>query len=160
MSSHRQPRWFVVTRRLLIGLAVTLVFLVAAYSWCEFHPSQAVEFVGPAGTRNRAFIENRSFQDIGYTLCVSDWPHTFLKPQSVASVMYSEGSDCRVFWSVDGSMVVARDSQTSAYEAAYDYTHHELFRHDSPRLQALLKARGGLGPEFSDYRDGKETYDR
>ena len=72
--------------------------------------------------------------------------------------MYSEGSDCRIFWSADGSVVVARDSESSEYKATYDYTRHELIRYDSTRMQALILARGGLGPEFADYRDGKETY--
>ena len=118
-----------------------------------------MEFIGPAGAKYRAFVENTSFQDIGYTLRVSDWPYTFLLPLSLESVLYSEGSDCRVFWSADGSVVLARDSASSQLQAAYDYKQHELIRYDSTRIQALLDSRGGLGPEFSDYRDGKETYD-
>ena len=135
-----------------------VALLFGAYSWSQFYPKHAVEFIGPAGTEHRAFVENSSFQDISYTLCVSDWPYTFWKPLYVESVMYSEGSDCRVFWSADGSVVAARDSASSDYKAAYDYKKHELIRYDSTRVQALLAARGGLGPEFSDYRDGKETY--
>jgi hypothetical protein len=158
VSSHRQPQWLVNAKRLFFTYAVTTALLIAAYSWSQFHPALAVEFIGPTGAQNPAFIENRSFQDIGYTLCVSDWPYTFLKPLSMESVMYSEGSDCRVFWSVDGSAIVALDSDSSEYRAAYDFTHHQLIRYDTPRMQALIDARGGLGLEFSDYRDGKETY--
>jgi hypothetical protein len=74
--------------------------------------------------------------------------------------MYSEGADCRVFWSADGSVVVARDSDSAQYRAAYDYTRHELIRDDAHRIKTLVDVRGGLGPEFSDYRDGKETYEK
>jgi hypothetical protein len=117
-----------------------------------------VEFVGPAGTKHRAFVENRSFQDISYTLCVSDWPYTFLEPLSVESVLYSEGSDCRIFWTADGSVVLAKDSQSLELKATYDFKNHELIRYDATRMRSLIDTRGGLGTEFSDYRDGKETY--
>ena len=41
---------------------------------------------------NRAYIEDRSFGDMSFVLCVSDWPHTLFRPISVESVMGSEGS--------------------------------------------------------------------
>ena len=159
MSSRSQSKWIRIAKWLLIGFASIVAFLVGAFSWSRFHPKYSVEFIGPAGAKYRAFVENTSFQDIGYTLRVSDWPYTFLLPLSLESVLYSEGSDCRVFWSADGSVVLARDSASSQLQAAYDYKQHELIRYDSTRIQALLDSRGGLGPEFSDYRDGKETYD-
>jgi hypothetical protein len=159
VSSGRKAILIRLAKWLLLGFAVMAALLCGAYSWWRFHPKYSVEFVGPAGARHRAFVENRSFQDIGYVLCVSDWPYTFLEPLSVESVLYSEGSDCRVFWSADGSVVVARDSASSELKATYDYKEHVLTRYDSTRMQALIDSRGGLGPEFSDYRDGKETYD-
>lgn len=157
---HRQSRWFVIAKRLLFGFSMMIALGLGVRSWTLFHPSLAVEFIGPAGVQNRAFVENRSLRHVDYTLCVSDWPYTFVKPVFVESVMYSEGADCRVFWSADGSVVVARDSDSSQHRAAYDFAHHELIRGDADRIQILVDARGGLGPEFSDYRDGKETYDR
>ena len=73
--------------------------------------------------------------------------------------MYSEGEDCRVFWSADGSVVVARDSAAtglSGLKAAYDYNRHEFIRYDTTRIQALVTSRGGIGPEHQDYSDGKD----
>ncbi len=93
-----------------------------------------------------------------FVLCVSDWPHTFLNPISVESVLYSEGSYSRVFWSADGSVVAVRDLR--GYTATYDYTSHTLNRYDTDTMNALIEARGGLGPEHQDYSDGKESYDR
>jgi hypothetical protein len=64
-----------------------------------------------------------------------------------------------VFWTADGSVVVARDSAASGLsglKAAYDYTRHELIRYDTSRMQALITSRGGIGPEHQDYSDGKD----
>ena len=70
--------------------------------------------------------------------------------------MYSEGSDARVFWSADGSVIAVRDPR--GYLAAYDYVAHKLIRYDTSRIQALIQSRGGLGPEQQGYPDGKDSY--
>jgi hypothetical protein len=70
--------------------------------------------------------------------------------------MYSEGSDARVFWSADGSVIAVRDPR--GYLAAYDYGAHKLIRYDTSRIQALIQSRGGLGPEQQGYPDGKDSY--
>jgi hypothetical protein len=93
---------------------------------------------------------------MSFVLCVSDWPHTFIEPISVESVMYSEGSDARVFWTADGSVLVVR--KPASYVAAYDYNTHQLVRYDSTRMHALVQSRGGLGPEQRGYPDGKDSY--
>lgn len=65
----------------------------------------------------------------------------------------------RVFWSADGSVIVARDSaatDSSGLKATYDYIRHEMIRYDTTRMQALITSRGGLGPEHQDYSDGKD----
>ncbi|MCX6855500.1 MAG: hypothetical protein NTV80_11425 [Verrucomicrobia bacterium] len=72
--------------------------------------------------------------------------------------MHSEGSDSRVFWSADGSVVAVRDPR--GYIATYDYTSHDLIRYDTDRMHALIESRGGLGPEQQGYSDGKESYGR
>lgn len=41
--------------------------------------------------------------------------------------MYSEGSDARVFWSADGSVIAVR--KPGSYVAAYDYRAHQLIRY-------------------------------
>ena len=137
--------------------------LFFALVWGGFHPSKSIAVVGPAGPKYRAFIENQSFGDISFSLSVSDWPYTLLEPISVESVLYSEGADCRIFWSADGSVIVARDSETadsSGLRATYDYLKHELIRYDKTRMQALITSRGGIGPEHQDYSDGKDWDDR
>ena len=130
---------------------MALIFgaLFIAFSWWKFHPTNAVPVVGPAGSSHRAYIEDRSFMDISFVLCVSDWPYTFLEPLSVGSVMYSEGSNARVFWSVDGSVIVVH--RQGGYVAAYDYIAHELLRDRADRIYALLQSRGGLGLEQQEY---------
>ena len=140
-----------ILHKLAIVGAVILVLallLAGAITWTHFYPRNATQVVGPQGRSNRAFIENRSFGDLSFVLCASDWPHTFSRPASLASVIYSEGSDARAFWSVDGSVLVVRkgSDQTSwQFTAAYDYDHHEAIRYDSTRIAALLTSRGGLG---------------
>ena len=59
-----------------IALAFGLLIFAAAvgFAWWRFHPENATPVIGPLGERNRAFIENRSFGDMSFVLCVSDWP--------------------------------------------------------------------------------------
>ncbi len=153
------------TLRRLACLGVAIVTLAAliviAVSWNHFYPRNATPVVGPKGGENRAFIENQSFGDLTFVLCVSDWPHTFTRPASLACVMYSEGSDSRVFWSADGSVLTVREGSNKAswnFTIAYDYDHHETLRYDSARISALLASRGGIGPEQTQYPDGKGDY--
>jgi hypothetical protein len=147
---------FTIIWRLFVGAAFLLASLFLAFVWWRFHPSGTTPVVGPAGSSNRAYIENRSFGDLSFVLCVSDWPHTLLEPISVESVMYSEGSDARVFWSGDGSIIAVR--KPDSYLAAYDYNTHELIRYDSARIDARIQSRGGLGQEQNGYPDGKDSY--
>ena len=139
---------------LLTTLFAGLVFL--GLIWWSFHPSGVTPVVGPAGSVNRAYIENRSFGDMSFVLCVSDWPRTLFRPISVESVIYSEGSNSRVFWSADGSVLVVRTP--TSYVATYDYLTHELLRYGQGSMHDLIQSRGGLGPEQPRYPDGKGAY--
>lgn len=146
--------------RILIGIVSPIVILVVAVlllivRW-NFYPPDATPVVGPSGTKNRAFIENRSFGDLTFVLCASDWPHTFTRPISLESVLCSEGSSSRVFWSSDGSVLVVKDD--SSYICAYDYKLHETLCYDSAKISALIGTRGGLGSEQRSYPDGKGDY--
>jgi len=146
-----------------IALAFGLLIFAAAVgiTRSSFHPGNATPVIGPMGERNRAFIENRSFGDMSFVLCVSDWPHTFAKPLSIDSVLYSEDETGRVFWSGDGSVVVVREGRdvpSWTYSAAYDFEDHTILRYDSARIAALLASRGGLGLEQDAYPDGKDSY--
>jgi hypothetical protein len=147
---HAVFRIFRIIRRLLVfGLV-----LFAGFTWWRFHPDDIMPVVGPAGSLHQAYVENRSFQDMGFTLCVSDWPHTFLKPISVGSVLGSEGPAGRVFWSADGSVIAVR--QSDGYVAAYDYSKHQLLGYRPDRIEDLIQSRGGLGPELQEYPDQKD----
>jgi hypothetical protein len=146
--------------RILIGIVLTIVILVVAVlllivRW-KFYPPNATPVVGPSGSKNRAFIQNRSFGDLSFVLCASDWPHTFTEPISLESVLNSEGSSSRVFWSSDGSVLVVKDD--SSYTSAYDYKLHETLRYDSAKISSLIGSRGGLGAEQRSYPDGKGDY--
>jgi hypothetical protein len=149
-------------KRILLSFLITslllVAFLLSAFVWLQFHPSKSIAVVGPEGPKHRAFIENRSFLDVCFVLCVVDWPHTFIKPISLASVPCSEGPNCRIFWSKDGSVIIAHDSDaavddTTGLTAVYDYKNHELIEYDTKRMQELIWARGGFGMEHKDYPD-------
>ena len=157
MSARRTKSKFA---RILIGIVSTVVILVVAVlllivRW-KFYPAGATPVVGPSGSANRAFIENRSFGDLSFVLCASDWPHTFTEPISLESVLYSEGSNSRVFWSSDGSVVAVKDG--SSFTSAYDYKLHDTLRYDSAKITMLIASRGGLGTEQRNYPDGKGDY--
>ena len=146
--------------RILIGIISTIFIIVVAVlllivRW-KFYPPDATPVVGPSGSANRAFIENRSFGDLTFVLCASDWPHTFTEPISLESVLYSEGCNSRVFWSSDGSVLAVKDG--SSFTSAYDYKLHETLRYDSAKISTLIRARGGLGAEQPNYPDGKGDY--
>ena len=144
--------------RILAALLVLPLLGYALITGFWFHPRASTPVVGPAGAAHRAFIENRSFGDLSFVLCVSDWPHTFSRPLSLGCVVYSEGEDGRVFWSGDGSVILIRGGRDPAswnYTAAYDYRAHRRIPGESARIAALLASRGGLGPEQPRYPDGK-----
>ena len=156
LAAILRSKWFRIARRFLISVALIIALLFSLFVWWSFHPSGTVPVFGPAGPKYRAFIEDRSLGDMCFVLCVSDWPYTFIEPISVGSVLYSEGSDSRVYWSVDGSVIAVRDRE--GYLAAYDYRSHDLIRYDAGRMRMLIESRGGLGPEHRGYSDGKESY--
>ena len=159
---HRMTR--MIFRKVAITGSVILALIVipaGIIAWTHFHPRNATPVIGPQGSGNRAFIENRSFGDLSFVLCASDWPHTFTMPASLGSVMYSEGSDARIFWSADGSVLAVRNGAGPSswqFTTAYDYDHHEAIQYDSARITALIASRGGLGPEQGQYPDGKDDY--
>jgi hypothetical protein len=138
----------------IVAILVVAVLLLIV-RW-KFWPPDATPVIGPLGSNNRAFIENRSFGDMAFVLCAADWPHTFTEPVSLGSVLYSEGSNSRVFWSSDGSVLAVKDD--ILFTSAYDYHLHETLRYDSAKISALIKSRGGLGVEQSSYPDGKGNY--
>ncbi|RYD60206.1 MAG: hypothetical protein EOP83_19940 [Verrucomicrobiaceae bacterium] len=125
-----------------------------AITWGRLHTGSSTPVTGPMGETNCAFIENRSFLDASFVLCVSDWPHTFTKPVQLGEVLPSEGPAGRMFWSLDGTVLAVRDDvgySAWMYSSAYDFENHEVVRCDSDRIAALLASRGGLGPEHDQY---------
>ncbi len=149
-----------IIKRIIIGCALCFVILIVAVlfliiQW-KFYPPNATAVIGPSGSTNRAFIENRSLGDLCFVLSASDWPHTFAGPASLGTVIGSEGSNSRVFWSVDGSVLVVKDD--AKFESAYDYKLHQVIEYDSDKIRKLIASRGGLGAEQPSYPDGKGDY--
>lgn len=145
--------------RILVILSVCIILgpllLFCCYSWWQFHPHNPTPVVGPAGPRYKAFIEQRGFGDIGFYLCVSDWPHTFPAPITLGSVPFSEPPyDGIAFWSMDGTVLAIR-KKDNTYHEAYDYQTHELIRYRTERIEELMASRGGLGPKHERYPDAK-----
>lgn len=149
-----------IIKRIIIGFASCIVILIVAVLFLilrwKFYPPDATPVIGPSGSTNRAFIENRSFGDLSFVLCASDWPQTFTEPVSLGSVLYSEESSSRVFWSKDGSVLVVKDD--TSFESAYDYKLHKILRYDSEEISKLIASRGGLGAEQPRYPDNKGDY--
>lgn len=143
--------------RILFGTISSVATLVAVgltlIVFEKFYPQNATDVVGPMGLKNRAFIEDCSFADTVFYLRASDWPYTFAEPISLGSVLYSEESNSRVFWSCDGSVLAVKDG--SSFTSAYDYKLHETLHYDSAKISKLIGLRGGLGPEQPSYPDGK-----
>jgi hypothetical protein len=138
---------------LVSSIAACLLIAVVVLSWWISHPSDVIPVIGPAGARNRAFIEDRSFGDISKVLCASDWPYTFSQPNALGTVTFPEAySASWVYWSADGSVlafrVVHRGQTVPVYEAAYDYRKHASLDY-TDNIEALLESRGGLGPEHT-----------
>jgi hypothetical protein len=154
------PKFKSIIKRIMIGVASCIVILIIAVfililKW-KFYPPNSIPVIGPLGSTNRAFIEDRSFGDLAYVLCASDWPHTFTEPVSLGCVLYSEGSNSRVFWTTDGSVVVVKDD--TKFESAYDYKLHKILLYDSEKISNLITSRGGLGAEQHRYLDNKGDY--
>ena len=100
----KRPKWLRVilwSVTTFVALAVVVVCAAVFYFfyWQSFHPADATPIVGPAGPKYRAFIDDRSFQDIALIVCASDWPHTFREPFALGDVYFPQAySSAKIFW--------------------------------------------------------------
>ena len=156
----KRPKWF---RVLLCSVTIFVAPVCAGvvyFYWKSFHPAGAIPIVGPAGSKYRAFIDDRSFQDIALIVCASDWPHTFRGPFSLGDAYFPQAySSTKIFWSADGSVLAFRvvhlGEDAEVYEAAYDFREHAPLQYRDERITALIHSRGGLGPQFSNFSERK-----
>ena len=160
---------FVFTGKVWGGILITLVVIGALIQFTRFYPYDRVELSDPGNPGNRLFAERRSGSRMSIFICVSDWPHTFLKPVILGQSNWSDKYlESNFFWSKDRSLIVWRTRQPkwagAKYERAYDYMHHELLDSHilrlnidecSERIEKLLVERGGMGTEVINIPDDK-----
>ncbi len=135
---------------------ILILFGSSYVCWNNFHPTDCTEAIdGPAGRKNRAYFETCGFADPTFTLYAADWPDTFERPFCVGDTYRKYGGWGTFYWSADGSLVVMtyQDDKMSQeyFAAAYDYREHQgyVLMMASEKIEALVKARGGLGPQVT-----------
>ena len=156
----RRSKW----KTFLLWGGPGLVFLICGVLftgfWARFYPSGRTPISGPTGFTYRAFIEDRSFNDISLIACAADWPYTFRKPFALGDLYFPQAyTSAKLFWSKDGSVLVFRvihhDENTEVSETAYDFQEHVSMEYNHEAIDRLIQSRGGLGPQFNAYSESK-----